>query len=231
MTGPDPSSLPATAALADVLQLGGRTGWLTPPLRPFHRGDDAVLAVARTVRIEPGAGGHGLKPLHAVLAEELTGRVVVVAGATAAAGAVWGEILTAAALARGAVGALIEGAVRDVPAVARLGMRLWALSEATAGPGPGVHVAEVGGPIEIGDVAVADGDPILLDDGGVVALPAADAAGLLTDALAYHRAETEVLAALAAGLHLPRAYTPKSETVTRLRNRRALGRPSGAAGP
>ncbi|MYW03005.1 hypothetical protein GT354_32995, partial [Streptomyces sp. SID3343] len=87
--------------------------------------------------------------------------VVVAAGATAAAGAVWGEIPTTAAPARGAVGALIEGAVRDVPAVVRLGLRLSALSEATAGPGSGVHVAEVGGLIDIGGASVADGDPIL----------------------------------------------------------------------
>ncbi|WP_331767363.1 RraA family protein [Embleya sp. NBC_00896] len=218
MTGLDPSSLPATAALADVLQLRGRTGWLTPPLRPFQRGEGAVLGTARTVRVLPGPGGHGLKPLHALLAEDLTGRVVVVAGADAAPGAVWGEILSVAALARGAVGALIEGSVRDVPAVTRLGLRLWALAEATAGPGGAVHVAEIGGAIRIGDTPVADGDPILLDDGGAVALSPADAAALLADALTYHQAETEVLEALTAGLHLPRAYTPKSKAITHLRN-------------
>lgn len=217
MTGT--SSPPATAALADLLQLRGRTGWLTPPLRPFHRGDAAVVGVARTVRIAAGAGAHGLKPLHALLAEDLTGRVVVIAGADAAPGAVWGEILSAAALGRGAVGALVEGSVRDVPAVARLGLRLWALAEATAGPGGAVHVAEIGGPIEIGDTAIADGDAILLDDGGAVALPAADADTLLADALTYHRAEEEVLTALTAGLRLPRAYTPKAEAITRLGGR------------
>ncbi|MGC0416489.1 RraA family protein [Embleya sp. AB8] len=218
MTGVEPSALPATAALADLLQLRGCGGWLTPPLRPFHRGAGALLGAARTVRIAAGPGGHGLKPLHALLAEDLAGRVVVIAGADAAPGAVWGEILTAAALARGAIGALIEGSVRDVSAIRRLGLRLWALAEATAGPGGAVHVAEIGGPLEIAGVPVADGDPILLDDGGAVALPTADADRLLADALTYHRAEEEVLAALTAGLRLPRAYTPKAEAITRLRN-------------
>ncbi|MFI1383616.1 RraA family protein [Embleya sp. NPDC020886] len=217
MTDLAPSSLPATAALADLLQLRGRTGWLTPPLRPFRRGEGAVLGVARTVRIVAGRSAPGLKPLHALLAEDLTDRVVVIAGADAAPGAVWGEILTAAALGRGAVGALVEGSVRDVSAVARLGLRLWALAEATAGPGGAVRVAEIGGPIEIAGTPVSDGDPILLDDGGAVALPAADATTLLADALTYHRAEEEVLAALTTGLHLPRAYTPKAEAITRLR--------------
>ncbi|MFE3205208.1 RraA family protein [Embleya sp. NPDC059237] len=219
MTDVVPWPLPATAALADVLQLRDRAGWLTPPLRPFHRGSGAVLGSARTVRLAAGAGTHGLKPLHALLAEDLAGRVVVIGGADAAPGAVWGEILSTAALARGAVGALIEGAVRDVPAVARLGLRLWARSEATAGPGGAVHVAEIGGPIRIGDTALVEGDPILLDEGGAVALPAADADVLLAEALTYHRAEEEVLAALTAGLRLPRAYTPKAEAITRLRNR------------
>lgn len=219
---PVPERLPATAALADVLQLHGRHGWLTPALRPFQRGPaTAALGVARTLRMAPGPGGHGLGPLRALLGENLAGRVLVVAGADCAPGAVWGEILTTAALARGAIGALIEGSVRDVRALEALSLRIWASAEATAGPGTGVHVAEIGGPVEIGGVPVADGDPVLMDDGGVVALRPDSAARLLADASEYHRAEERVLEALVSGLRLPLAYAPKAQVVTRLRGRKA----------
>ncbi|MGW4031787.1 RraA family protein [Streptomyces sp. NPDC004838] len=213
-----PPRLPATAALADVLQLAGGTGWLTPPLRPFQRGASTPdLGAARTVRVEPGPGSHGLGPLRSLLGEDLTGRVLVIAGADCVPGAVWGEILSTAALARGAVGALVEGRVRDVPALERLALRVWGLGEATAGPGAGVHVAEIGGPVSVGGVTVTEGSPVLLDDGGAVALATDAAQGLLADALEYHLAEESVVEALASGLRLPLAYAPKAQTVTRLR--------------
>ncbi|MEU5398980.1 RraA family protein [Streptomyces sp. NPDC005963] len=215
-----PERLPASAALADVLQLHGRRGWLTPPLRPFQRGPgQAVLGAARTIRMASGPGSHGLGPLRALLGENLAGQVLVIAGADCVPGAVWGEILTTAALARGAVGALVEGNVRDVPALERLALRIWASAEATSGPGTGVHVAEVGGAVEIGGVRVAEGDPVLLDDGGAIALSPDSAPTLLADAADYHQAEERVLEALVSGLMLPRAYAPKAQVVTRLRAR------------
>ncbi|MFI6528268.1 RraA family protein [Streptomyces uncialis] len=221
-----PDRLPAATALADVLQLRGAAGWLTPPLRPVRRGPAVpVLAAARTVRLAPGPGPHGLGPLRSLLGEDLTGRVLVIAGASHVPGAVWGEILTEAALARGTCGALVEGLVRDVPALERLALPVWALGEATAGPGTGVHVAEVGGPVSPGGVPLTDGTPVLLDDGGAVALPDApdEAATLLADAAAYTAAEEEVLAALGAGLRMPLAYRPKAALVTRLRGRGPTG--------
>ncbi|MFF0445397.1 RraA family protein [Streptomyces sp. NPDC004609] len=212
-----PERLPATTALADVLQLRGGTGWLTPPLRPFRRGGPVpVLGAARTVRMAAGPGDHGLGPLRSLLGESLPGQVLVIAGADCVPGAVWGEILTTAALARGAVGALVEGQVRDVAALERLALPVWALGEATAGPGTGVHVAELGGPVTIGGVTVTDGSPVLLDDGGAVALDMDDAAELLADAEEYTRAEKRVVDALDSGLRLPLAYAPKAQTVTRL---------------
>ncbi|WP_283137608.1 hypothetical protein [Rhizohabitans arisaemae] len=82
--------LASTSAIADILQLRGETGWLSPPLVPIHR-TAAVRGTARTVRLAPGPGPEGLNPLHRLLDGRLSGRIVVVAGAEAAAGAVWGR--------------------------------------------------------------------------------------------------------------------------------------------
>ncbi|MEV8632144.1 RraA family protein [Streptosporangium sp. NPDC051023] len=209
--------LPPASAVADVLQLRGLRGWLSPPLLPVHRAP-AVRGEARTVLLAPGPGPEGLKPLHRLLDEDLGGRVVVVAGAEAAQGAVWGEILTLAALNAGAVGALVEGGARDVGAVRELGLPLWALREATAGPGPLVHVAAVGEPVSVAGVRVADGDTILMDEGGVVAGPGPR---VLADAVAYAEAEEAVAAALREGAPLAAAYRHKADLVAALRARPA----------
>lgn len=203
---------PPTSAIADVLQLRGLTGWLSPPLVPIRRAP-GVQGSARTVRLAAGPGPAGLKPLHRLLDEDLHGRVIVIAGA-AAAGAVWGEILTLSALRAGAAGAVIEGGVRDVEAARRLGLPLWALNEATAGPGPLVHVASVGTPVEIAGVPVADGDTIVMDQGGVVVATDPE---ILADAAAYAKAEEKVVAALREGATLAEAYRHKADFVAELR--------------
>ncbi|MEV6979769.1 RraA family protein [Sphaerisporangium sp. NPDC051017] len=213
--------VPPTTAIADVLQLRGLTGWLSPPLRPIHR-SLGLLGRARTVRLAPGPGDEGLEPLHRMMDEDLEDRVIVVAGAEAAAGAVWGEILTRAALARGATGLLVEGGVRDVNAFRDLGLPVWALYEATAGPGPDVHVASVGGPVEIAGVVVDEGTCIVMDGAGVVALPSTD---VFPDSYMYADAEEDVVRALRDGATLAEANRYKEDVVRTLRGGSSLDTP------
>ncbi|GII94588.1 RraA family protein [Sinosporangium siamense] len=207
--------VPPTSAIADVLQLRGLMGWLSPPLVPIHR-TPAVIGAARTVTLAAGSGPEGLKPLHRLLDEDLEGRIVVIAGATAAEGAVWGEILTRAAQNAGALAALIDGGVRDTDAARDLDFPLWARHEATAGPGPRVHVAAVGTPVHINGVLIADGDTLVVDRGGVVTVPGPE---ILTDATEYTDAEEEVVNALREGTPLHEAYTHKANLVAKLRSR------------
>ncbi|WP_248959894.1 RraA family protein [Sphaerisporangium perillae] len=205
--------VPPTTAIADVLQLRGLTGWLSPPLRPLHR-SPGLLGRALTVRLAPGPGENGLAPLRSVMDECLEGRVIVVAGAQTAAGAVWDEILTRAALARGACGLLVEGGVRDVNAYRDLGLPVWALYEATAGPGPDVHVAAVGGAVEIAGVTVDESTTIVMDGAGVVALPSTD---VFADSYMYADAEENVVTALREGATLAEASRYKEDILTKLR--------------
>lgn len=211
--------IPPTTAIADVLQLRGATGWLSPPLRPVHRGSGAVSGPARTVRFAPGAGPEGLAPVRRLLDSDLTGGVLVLAGAHHAAGAVWGEILTAAARNRGALAVLVEGSVRDIAGLAAFGLPIWALDEATVGPGAEVHVAGVGEPVTVAGVPVAEGDLVVVDPGGVVALASGEADAVWSDAVAYAEAESRTLAALEAGGGLGEAYAHKAAAVAALRDR------------
>ncbi|MFC4530759.1 hypothetical protein [Sphaerisporangium dianthi] len=205
--------VPPTTAIADVLQLRGQTGWLSPPLRPIHR-SPGLFGKARTVRLAPGPGEYGLAPLRTLMDDCLADQVIVVAGAQAAAGAVWDEILTRAALARGARGLLVEGGVRDVNAHRDLGLPVWALYEATAGPGFDVHVAALGGPVKIGDVTVDESTTIVMDGAGVIALPSTD---VFADSYMYADAEENVVAALREGATLAEADRYKEDMVAKLR--------------
>jgi regulator of RNase E activity RraA len=203
-----PEALPPTTAIADVLALRGHGGWLSPPLRAASPG--AAVGSARTVSLQPGVGGFGL--LYELLSSDLAGRVIVVDTPDDDV-AVWGALLGAAAAGAGAVAVVVEGAVRDV---AGLALPTWARTVATVGPAGALEVAAIGSPAEIGGVRIADGDTVVVDDDGVVALHAAGAEAVLADARAYAEAEDRVAAALLAGAPLREAIRHKAEVVARL---------------
>jgi 4-hydroxy-4-methyl-2-oxoglutarate aldolase len=205
--------LPPTPALSDVLALRGGRGWLSPPLRRVTPAEPGVVGAARTVRLRPGPGGFG--PLYELLSGDLRGQVLVVQAPTDEM-AVWGGLLSTAAVQVGLTAVLVDGAVRDVGDCHDLAIPVWASTTCTVGPAGGLEVAELGVPLEIGDVVVEDGATVVVDDDGVVALPATDAEQLLLDAATYAVAEERVVAALRAGVPLREAYRLKATTVADL---------------
>jgi 4-hydroxy-4-methyl-2-oxoglutarate aldolase len=211
------ASVPPSAAVADVLALRGRTGWLSPPLGCVVAGvgDGAVAGAACTVELRRGRGGFG--PLYELLSGDLTRRVLLLSVPDDEA-AVWGGLLATAAAGAGAEAVLVAGAVRDLAACRKLGVPMWARATRTVGPAGALEVAAIGSPVDVGGVAVADGDLVVVDGDGVVALPAAavEADAVLADARAYAEAEEAVAAALLAGTPLRDAYRLKAEAVARL---------------
>lgn len=85
-------------------------------------------------------------------------------------GAFIGETHAAILQALGCVGAVTNGAVRDLPAVGRLGFRLFSSSVAVSHSY--MHVVEVGGRVEVGGLSIAPGDLLHGDQHGVVLIPA-----------------------------------------------------------
>jgi 4-hydroxy-4-methyl-2-oxoglutarate aldolase len=202
--------------LADVAQRRGRDVHLTPPLTWAAPPARTFSGSARTVQLRVGSSGPGLAPLREVLGEDLTGQVLVLAGASRAPGAIWGEILGLAAAGRGAVAALVDGAVRDVAELRAAGFPVAAAWIATAGPADRVHVVEVGGEVNIGGVAVADGDLVVGDAAGIVAVDAAAAEVMVDAACRYAEAERAVIDALRSGAPINDAYRHKSEMLAAL---------------
>ena len=214
----------STSAIADVLALKGRDGWLTPPLLPVVAARCPVVGEAVTVRLErrDPASTAGLvpdfSPMYSVLSGDHAGKVLVIAGAEPIGGAVWGEILSVAARQAGFAGVVIDGYVRDLGALHDLALPVYATAVAVVGPQGRAHVAEVNGTVTISGVEVSSGDTIILDDSGCVRLEPNESADILTAAALYESAEEDVLAALADGERLNSAYKHKSSAVARLRN-------------
>jgi regulator of RNase E activity RraA len=212
--------VPTSTAVADVLSMHGLRGWLSPPLRGFRTAPRPVLGSAVTVQLEPAAGtAPPFEELFELLSTDLSGRVVVVAGAEGCDGGVWGQILSRAARRSGAVGALVAGRVRDVVALLAEDLPVWACAEATVGPAGALRVRALNTAVQVGTVPVAPGSTVLQDAAGVVVLPSGGPPqqDLLDAASDYAAAEDHVLAELAAGVRLIDAYRHKRSILQRIR--------------
>ena len=103
----------------------------------------------------------------------MPGEIVVVSTGDSRRNAPWGELLSTAALSRGARGAVIDGLVRDVRKIQALGFPVFASGiKPVDSRGRGV-VVDYNVPVGCGGVVVAPGDLVVADFDGVVVVPAA----------------------------------------------------------
>lgn len=137
---------------------------LDPALRPAWPGA-RLCGAAFTVRCHPGDN----LAVHRAVEHAAPGDVLVVQAGGHIAG-YWGEVLTVAAQARGIAGLVIDGGLRDVKALQRLGFPAFSRGVGvfrTVKHEPG----ELGVPVVVGGVHVEPGDLVLGDADGVLALP------------------------------------------------------------
>ncbi|MBW6493916.1 MAG: RraA family protein [Burkholderiaceae bacterium] len=171
-----------TACLSDNLdRLVGIGG-----LRRFDRGG-AFAARAHTVKTRPGDNLAIYKALFSLQ----SGYLLVVDGEGATENALIGDILVGIARSRGCAGFIIDGAIRDSDAIARLEWPCFAKAVTHRGPykdGPGT----VGEAVSICGQIVNQDDIIVGDADGLVAFPGKDAERLLTAAKAKVALEDEL---------------------------------------
>ena len=181
--GAGAASLPV-AVIADALdRLGHRAQVMSSGMRPVVPGDP-VLGPAFTIQ----AVAHPVlserpyeKELEAVDAIPAGGVVVFSAGGMMETG-IWGELLSTRALARGGIGAIIDGGVRDLVGMGRLAFPVFATAVHAADSYGRAEVISYGEPIVCGGVAVRPGDLVAADPDGVVVIPAEVADRCLSDA-------------------------------------------------
>lgn len=162
----------STPNLSDAMHRGGAMRGMTP-IQPGQR----VAGRAVTVRTYPGDWA---KPVQAIeYAEEGD---VVVCDACAQPPAIWGELATESCLQRKLGGVVVDGAIRDVDAIRKLGFPSFATHWApNAGEPRGLGQINV--PIVCAGQPVAPGDWIVGDDSGVVVVPAAKAVEIANRAM------------------------------------------------
>ncbi|MBS1892973.1 MAG: RraA family protein [Actinobacteria bacterium] len=169
-------SPPPEAALAMLAEHGSchladvvGTGVLNAAIRPVNPPVLPLAGVAVTVRITPG----DFRMIPWAVDQLGAGDVLVVDGGGNGDRAVWGDFVGSRAAALGCAAVVVDGAVRDVPGLARLGIPVFARGLAARGPTK-VGRGEVNVPVSCGGVCVAPGDVIVADGEGIVAVPACD---------------------------------------------------------
>jgi 4-hydroxy-4-methyl-2-oxoglutarate aldolase len=106
-------------------------------------------------------------------------------------GAFVGEIHALIQRALGSVGAVTNGAARDLQAVEAAGYQLFARSVAVSHAY--AHMVEFGEPVEVGGLRIASGDLILGDSHGVLSVPREIAAEIPARALLIRQREGKVI--------------------------------------
>ena len=192
-----------TAVLSDCLDAGGdRNQALAARIRPL---DDSLVLCGRARTglygdVYEAREGENPYELEIRLIDDLrAGEVPVFACGASGRIAPWGELLSTAARARGAAGAVMDGLTRDVRAIRAMNFPVFA---AGIGPldskGRGKVVA-IDVPVEVAGALVEPGDLVFGDADGVVVIPRVAEERVVAAALAKVRGENETRDALVRG--------------------------------
>lgn len=173
-----------------------RAGSMAARIKPLAAGT-RLTGQARTVACMVGDNS----AVHAALRRVRPGEVLVIAAGGHADNAIWGGLLTRAAIARGAAGVVLDGAVRDVAEIRDLGFPCFAAAAVPAGPHKGFG-GVLDATIACAGCTVAPGDLVLGDDDGVAVVPLGQAEPLLAACRAKLAQEAEALERLEAGVLL-----------------------------
>jgi regulator of RNase E activity RraA len=120
--------------------------------------------------------------------------------------AYWGEILTATARKRGALGAVINGFHRDTPKVLEQSWPVFSRGRFAQDSAVRTQVADFRVSVEIGQVSVHPGDLVFGDLDGVIIVPKAVEVEVVERALAKARGEKLVRSEIEAGMSSSAAF-------------------------
>ena len=120
----------------------------------------------------------------------------------------WGQSLRRASHCRGAAGIVTDGAYRDSPVIAELGIAAYAAAMNAHTNKTIHHPSEIQVPIACGDVAVYPGDIIVGDEEGVVVVPAELADQVAQTAAEMEEKEVFITEKIQAGASIVGVYPP-----------------------
>lgn len=198
------------AMLSDALDtLGERDRSLNISLRPIRPGM-RVIGIARTAKFVPAKDQNPSAPYDAAIDfidGALSGEVLVIATDRTNASAVWGELFSAAAIGRGALGVVTDGNLRDIDKIADLGFPAFSFSSRPLDFKGRMELADQLQPVDMGGLKVYPADLVGADEDGVVVVPRDLIPAVLELAREKAKAETIVLEDLRNGKSLRQVWS------------------------
>ncbi len=131
--------------------------------------------------------------------------LIAAAGGSTRSG-IWGELLSTAARNSQCIGAIVDGAVRDVRQMRSMQFPVYARGRSVYDSLNRQRAIDVDVPVEIGGVLFAPGDIVIADLDGVVVVPRALEQQVLRRAWSKVHAENATREAISAGMKATEAY-------------------------
>lgn len=131
--------------------------------------------------------------------------LIAAAGGSIRSG-IWGELLTTAAKNRGCVGAIVDGAIRDVSKISTMEFPVFARGRCLYDSLNRQRVIDMDVPVEIDGVCFSPGDLVVADADGVVVIPQHVEEKVLELAFAKVQGENKVRDAIRDGMSAVDAY-------------------------
>jgi 5-oxopent-3-ene-1,2,5-tricarboxylate decarboxylase/2-hydroxyhepta-2,4-diene-1,7-dioate isomerase len=194
----------STATLTHQLQVRGIRSTFMSGLKPLHP-DKRMVGRARTLRYVAlredlqRQFGVGLNAQKRIVESIGPGDVLVIEARGVPDAATIGDIYATRLFARGGVGIVTDGALRDTPAIAAIDRPVYHLSSHGATLGRQHMPFSTDDPITCAGVFVVPGDVIVGDGEGAVVIPVALVEEVVRDSLVQEEKEAFALERVAAG--------------------------------
>ncbi len=196
-----------TPVVGDILDAKGRYHQFLPqPIQPMK--DEMAIAGRAMPVLMIDVYGEQEKPfgrLTEALDQLQPGEVYIASGGHMRC-AYWGELLTATARKRGAVGAIVNGFHRDTPMVLEQNWPVFSRGRFAQDSSVRTQVVNYRCPIEVGDVWINPGDLIFADLDGVLVIPQELEREVISEALQKVRGEKVVRKEVENGMSSTEAF-------------------------
>lgn len=162
-----------TPLVSDVMdELGLPSGVLSSRIRPILEAPSRViLGRAFPCRVEPTDEYVEIDTLLEMVDAIPPGAFVLVAATADIDAALWGGLMSTRAQARGAVGAAVNGGVRDIAQIAELDFPVFGVDRRIRDIRRRGFMSGYNLPVEFDGIPVRPGDGVVADANGVVVIP------------------------------------------------------------